>query len=85
MCSLAQIIILLVAIQELIFTRKVGRTIELSLHVFIRDNEYAVLTAAEKVQFLGKLYIPEVVGCEKARSHYLFQSMEVLFSVLLLS
>lgn len=65
--------------------RKVGRTIELSLQVFIRDNEYAVLTAAEKVQFLGKLYILEAVGCEKAGSHYLFRSMEVLFSVFLLS
>lgn len=76
MCCLAQIrIILLVSMQEPLFGKKVGRTTELALHLFIRDNYYAVLTATEKMEFLGKLCIPKIVGCEKARSPYLFQFM----------
>lgn len=67
--------ILLVAIQEPTLAKKVGRTTELALHVFIRDNEYAVLRADKMMEFLGKLCIPNIVGCEKNRSHYLFQSM----------
>lgn len=83
MCSLAQTRIM-VSIQEPRLAKKLGRKIEVALHVFMRDNEYAVLTY-EKMEFLGKLCSLTLWVVEKPGLITSSNSWEVLFFVLLLS